>query len=81
MKHDFDKVIDRRNTNSVKYDFAAECGMPEDVLPLLGGRYGFSSTRGSKTKAGRNQPLRYLWLQQQQRRLFCSSTEAVQHSF
>lgn len=34
MKHDFDKVIDRRNTNSVKYDFAAECGMPEDVLPL-----------------------------------------------
>lgn len=34
MKHDFDKEIDRRNTNSVKYDFAAECGMPEDVLPL-----------------------------------------------
>ena len=34
MKHDFDKVIDRRNTNSVKYDFAAECGMSEDVLPL-----------------------------------------------
>ena len=34
MKHDFDKVIDRRNTNSVKYDFTAECGMPEDVLPL-----------------------------------------------
>ena len=34
MKYDFDQVIDRRNTNSVKYDFAAECGMPEDVLPL-----------------------------------------------
>lgn len=34
MKHDFDKVMDRRNTNSVKYDFAAECGMPEEVLPL-----------------------------------------------
>ena len=34
MKHNFDKVIDRRNTNSVKYDFAAECGMSEDVLPL-----------------------------------------------
>ena len=34
MKQDFDQVIDRRNTNSVKYDFAKECGMPEDVLPL-----------------------------------------------
>ncbi len=34
MKYDFDQVIDRRNTNSVKYDFAAECGMPEDALPL-----------------------------------------------
>lgn len=34
MKQDFDQVINRRHTNSVKYDFAAECGMPEDVLPL-----------------------------------------------
>lgn len=31
---DFDTVIDRRGTNSLKYDFAAENGMPEDVLPL-----------------------------------------------
>lgn len=32
--YDFDQVIDRRNTNSLKYDFAAERGRPEDVLPL-----------------------------------------------
>lgn len=34
MERDFDKVIDRRGTNSAKYDFAAENGKPEDVLPL-----------------------------------------------
>ena len=31
---DFDRVIDRKNTRSVKYDFARRHGMPEDVLPL-----------------------------------------------
>ena len=31
---DFDKVIDRRNTYSIKYDSAKENHMPEDVLPL-----------------------------------------------
>lgn len=32
--YDFDRVIDRRNTNSEKYDFARERGLPSDVLPL-----------------------------------------------
>ena len=32
--YDFDAVIDRRNTNSLKYDFAVERGKPADVLPL-----------------------------------------------
>lgn len=31
---DFDKIIDRRNTRSLKYDFAKRRGFPEDVLPL-----------------------------------------------
>lgn len=31
---DFDEVIDRKNTNSIKYDFAAQRGKPEDILPL-----------------------------------------------
>jgi len=34
MKYNFDEIINRRNTNSIKYDFATERGMPEDVLPL-----------------------------------------------
>lgn len=34
MKYDFDRVIERRNTNSLKYDFAAERGQPEGLLPL-----------------------------------------------
>ncbi|MCH5204603.1 MAG: pyridoxal phosphate-dependent aminotransferase [Oscillospiraceae bacterium] len=32
--YDFDTVIDRRNTNSLKFDFAAERGRPSDVIPL-----------------------------------------------
>lgn len=31
---DFDKVVDRKNTGCLKYDFAVKRGMPEDVLPL-----------------------------------------------
>lgn len=34
MKYDFDKVIDRRGKNCLKYDFAAERGKPEGLLPL-----------------------------------------------
>lgn len=33
-QYDFDRYIDRRNTNSLKYDFAVERGRPADVLPL-----------------------------------------------
>ena len=32
--YNFDEVIDRKNTNSLKYDFAVERGRPADVLPL-----------------------------------------------
>ncbi len=32
--YNFDKAVERRNTNSVKYDFAIERGMPKDILPL-----------------------------------------------
>lgn len=31
---DFDKVIDRRNTNSLKFDFAREHQMDEDAIPM-----------------------------------------------
>ena len=34
MKYDYEKVIDRYNTSSSKYDFAVEKGKPADVLPL-----------------------------------------------
>ena len=33
-QYDFNTVIDRKNTNSLKYDFAQERGKPADVLPL-----------------------------------------------
>jgi len=34
LQDSFDTIIDRRNTDSLKYDFAARRGMPEDILPL-----------------------------------------------
>ncbi len=34
MAYNFDKVIERTDTDSIKYDFAARRGMPEDILPL-----------------------------------------------
>lgn len=33
-KYDFDKKIDRRNTDCLKYDFAIQRGRPADVLPF-----------------------------------------------
>lgn len=34
MKYDFDKIIERKNTNSVKYDFLEEHGFPPNTIPL-----------------------------------------------
>ncbi len=34
MKFDFDTIIERRGTNSLKYDFAQERGKSDDLLPL-----------------------------------------------
>jgi cystathionine beta-lyase len=34
MEYDFNEIIDRRGTNSLKWDFAAERGMPDGLLPL-----------------------------------------------
>lgn len=34
MEYNFDEVIDRKNTNSIKYNFNKERNMPEDILPM-----------------------------------------------
>lgn len=34
MPYNFNEIIDRYNTNSEKYDFAAENGKPADILPM-----------------------------------------------
>lgn len=34
MTYNFDEIVDRTNTNSIKYDFAVQRGKPADVLPL-----------------------------------------------
>jgi cystathionine beta-lyase len=34
MASQFDEIVDFRNSDSIKWDFAAERGMPADVLPL-----------------------------------------------
>ena len=34
MKYNFDEIIERKSTNSVKYDLAEELGKPADALPM-----------------------------------------------
>ena len=34
MKYDFDQIIPRNHTNSLKYDFAKERGKPDGLLPM-----------------------------------------------
>ncbi|KAF1084016.1 Cystathionine beta-lyase PatB [Sporotomaculum syntrophicum] len=34
MPYNFDEIIERKNTDCIKYDFALKRGKPEDVLPL-----------------------------------------------
>ena len=34
MKNNFDEIIERKNTDSLKYDFVARLGKPEGILPL-----------------------------------------------
>ncbi|MCL2194381.1 MAG: pyridoxal phosphate-dependent aminotransferase [Oscillospiraceae bacterium] len=34
MTYNFDEIIDRRGTNSLKFDFAKERGRPDNLLPL-----------------------------------------------
>lgn len=34
MTYNFDNLVDRKNTNSIKYDFAKERGRKEDLIPL-----------------------------------------------
>ncbi|MEI6102057.1 MAG: aminotransferase class I/II-fold pyridoxal phosphate-dependent enzyme, partial [Eubacteriales bacterium] len=34
MSFDFDSIVERKNTDSIKYDFAAQRGKPDGLLPL-----------------------------------------------
>lgn len=34
MNYDFDKIIDRKNSNSIKWDFAIERGKPDGLIPM-----------------------------------------------
>ena len=34
MKYNFDQIIDRHNTNSLKFDFAIQRKRPQDAIPL-----------------------------------------------
>lgn len=49
MNYDFDKVVDRKNTNCLKYDFMKEFHKPEDVMSLWVADMDFQSPkRGSR---------------------------------
>lgn len=46
MERNFDQIIERKNTNSVKYDCAAECGKPEGLIPMWVADMDFQAPRG-----------------------------------
>ncbi len=46
MKYNFDEIIDRRGTDSMKYDYAQRMGKPADVLPLWVADMDFKSPPG-----------------------------------
>ncbi len=43
---EFDELVDRKNTDSLKFDFAAERGKPTDVLPLWVADMDFKTSSG-----------------------------------
>jgi cystathionine beta-lyase len=45
MDYDFNQMINRRNTNSLKYDFAVERKKPSDILPLWVADMDFSAPK------------------------------------
>ena len=47
MNFDFDRITERKGTNSLKYDFAKERGKGEDVLPLWVADMDFSLYSGT----------------------------------
>ena len=46
-KYDFNKIIDRRNTDCLKYDFAIQRVRPADVLPFWVADMDFSYCPGN----------------------------------
>lgn len=50
MERDFDIVLERKNTNSVKFDFAEENGKPEGLLPLWVADMDFQAPRAVTEK-------------------------------
>lgn len=45
MAYEFDKIIDRKGTNCLKYDFARERGHSEEELPLWVADMDFQTAR------------------------------------
>ena len=39
-QYNFDQILDRTHTKSLKYDFAVKRGKPADVFAVLGGGHG-----------------------------------------
>ncbi|MDR1564687.1 MAG: pyridoxal phosphate-dependent aminotransferase [Oscillospiraceae bacterium] len=46
MIYNFDEIINRKNTGSIKYDFAAKRGRPEGLLPLWVADMDFAAPKG-----------------------------------
>ena len=51
--YNFDKIINRKGTNCLKYDYAVERGKPADCAATVGCRHGLYSIGGDYEKPSR----------------------------
>ena len=67
MKNNFDEIIERKNTDSLKYDFAARLGKPEGILPLWVADMDFKARPALSMPLLRKAAMGYLATQTQER--------------
>ena len=66
----FDAVVNRKNTDCLKYDFAKRRGMPEDVLPLWVADMDFKTSSYIEDAVIEQHEAWHIWLQRSADPLF-----------
>lgn len=77
MAYEFDKIIDRKGTNCLKYDFARERGHSEEELPLWVADMDFQTGAGDCGAPAKICGSRYFRIQRRKGQLFSGTGRLV----